>query len=240
MDHCSTNKKTPGDAYTPPDRADFTKEEPWRIFRIMAEFVDAFELLSSHYNLVAVFGSARVKPETALYQDCVHFGELLTQNGYGVISGGGPGIMEAANRGAYNCHGQSVGLNIKLPMEQHPNRYQNISFDFRYFFIRKVCFVKYCVGTVIYPGGFGTMDELSEVLTLIQTRKINPIPLIFVGKAFWAPLLDWFRSTLLADGMISPEDMHLFTVVDNAEEAIEQLKEFHRKNGICLTVRSDI
>ena len=133
-------------------------EEPWRIFRIMSEFIDSFEVMAKHKRLISVFGSARTKPDDPVYQDCVRFGELLTDNGYGILTGGGPGIMEAANRGAWNKNGDSVGLNIKLPMEQHPNPYQTEALDFRYFFVRKVCFLKYSVAIVAYPGGFGTLD----------------------------------------------------------------------------------
>ena len=158
-------------------------EEPWRIFRIMAEFVDSFETMAKHRNLVTVFGSARIKPEDPVYQDCVRLGELLTDAGYGVLTGGGPGIMEAANRGAWNKNGDSVGLNIKLPMEQHPNPYQTEDLDFRYFFVRKVCFLKYAVAIAVYPGGFGTLDEFSEALTLIQTSKVRTVPLVAVGMS---------------------------------------------------------
>ena len=155
------------------DLVDLNAEEPWRIFRIMSEFVDSFEVMAKHKRLVSVFGSARTKPDDPVYQDCLRLGELLTDGGYGVLTGGGPGIMEAANRGAWNKNGDSVGLNIKLPMEQHPNTYQTESLDFRYFFVRKVCFLKYAVGIVVYPGGFGTLDEFSEALTLIQIGRAH-------------------------------------------------------------------
>lgn len=219
---------------------DYTSDEPWRIFRIMSEFVDAFETMARHKRLVSIFGSARIGENHESYRDCVRLGELLAEGGYGVMSGGGPGIMEAANRGAWNRNGDSVGLNIKLPMEQHPNLYQSESLDMRYFFIRKVCFLKYSVAVVVYPGGFGTLDEFSEVLTMIQTNKINRIPLVVVGRDFWKPLIDWFRNHLLQLELISPEDMELFHIADNAEEAFEAIRSVHAKTGINYSVRNDI
>ena len=215
-------------------------EEPWRIFRIMSEFIDSFEVMAKHKRLVSVFGSARTKPEDPVYQDCVRLGELLTGNGYGVLTGGGPGIMEAANRGAWNKNGDSVGLNIKLPMEQHPNQYQTESLDFRYFFVRKVCFLKYSVAIAVYPGGFGTLDEFSEALTLIQTSKVRTVPLVAVGKEYWQPLFDWFRTTMLRDHMINEDDLNLFYVADNADDAFQFIKGFHDRCGVNTTVRKDI
>jgi len=215
-------------------------EEPWRIFRIMSEFVDSFEVMAKHKRLVSVFGSARTKPDDPVYQDCVRLGELLTAGGYGVLTGGGPGIMEAANRGAWNKNGDSVGLNIKLPMEQHPNTYQTEPLDFRYFFVRKVCFLKYAVGIVVYPGGFGTLDEFSEALTLIQTSKVRTVPLVAVGKEYWGPLFDWFRTTMLRDRMINEDDLNLFYVADNADDAFNYIKRVHDRGGVKTTVRNDI
>ena len=215
-------------------------EEPWRIFRIMSEFIDSFEVMAKHRNLVSVFGSARIKPEDPVYQDCVRLGELLTDAGYGVLTGGGPGIMEAANRGAWNKNGDSVGLNIKLPMEQHPNPYQTESLDFRYFFVRKVCFLKYSVAIVAYPGGFGTLDEFSEALTLIQTSKVRTVPLVAVGKEYWGPLFDWFRTTMLRDRMINEDNLDLFYVADNADDAFNFIKRVHDRSGVKSTVRKDI
>lgn len=215
----------------------YTQEESWRIFRIMAEFIDSFETMSEYDKLVSVFGSARTKEDDPAYQDCVKLGEMLAERGYGVISGGGPGIMEAANRGAHNKGGVSIGLNIKLPKEQNFNPYQSESLDFRYFFVRKVCFLKYSSAAVVYPGGFGTLDELSEVLTMIQTKKVNEIPLVFVGKKFWAPLVEFFRNTFLAEGMICPGDMDLFTVVDTAEEACDVICDWHIRHGIPSTIK---
>ena len=215
-------------------------EEPWRIFRIMSEFIDSFEVMAKHKRLVSVFGSARTKTDDPVYQDCVRLGELLTDGGYGVVTGGGPGIMEAANRGAWNKNGDSVGLNIKLPMEQHPNTYQTESLDFRYFFVRKVCFLKYAVGIVVYPGGFGTLDEFSEALTLIQTSKVRTVPLVAVGKDYWGPLFDWFRTTMLRDRMINEDDLDLCYVADNADDAFNYIKRVHDRGGVKTTVRKDI
>ena len=231
---------------SPNDLADFSElygmnaEEPWRVFRIMSEFIDSFEVMAKHKRLVSVFGSARTKPDDPVYQDCVRLGELLTGNGYGVLTGGGPGIMEAANRGAWNKNGDSVGLNIKLPMEQHPNPYQTESLDFRYFFVRKVCFLKYSVAIAVYPGGFGTLDEFSEALTLIQTSKVRTVPLVAVGKDYWGPLFDWFRNTMLRDRMIKEEDLNLYYVADNADDAFQFIKGVHDRQGIQTTVRKDI
>ena len=216
---------------------EFTKGDSWRVFRIMAEFIDTFETMAKYKDLVPIFGSARLKPDSPAYQDCVRLGELLADAGYGVLSGGGPGIMEAANKGAWQRKGVSVGLNIKLPMEQHENLYQTESLEFRYFFIRKVCFMKYSVAVVAYPGGFGTLDEISEALTLVQTNKVNRVPVVFVGKAFWSPLIDWFKNTLLEQGMISADDMDLFYLADNADEACEYIKAWHAKNGRESTVQ---
>ncbi|MBQ7401524.1 MAG: TIGR00730 family Rossman fold protein [Lentisphaeria bacterium] len=216
---------------------EFTKGDSWRVFRIMAEFIDTFETMSKYKDLVPIFGSARLRQDSPAYQDCVRLGELLADAGYGVLSGGGPGIMEAANRGAWQRKGVSVGLNIKLPMEQHENLYQTESLEFRYFFIRKVCFMKYSVAVVAYPGGFGTLDEISEALTLVQTNKVNRVPVVFVGKAFWSPLIDWFKNTLLEQGMISAGDMDLFYLADNADEACEYIKAWHAKNGRESTVQ---
>ena len=215
-------------------------EEPWRIFRIMSEFIDSFEVMAKHKRLVSVFGSARTKTDDPVYQDCVRLGELLTDGGYGVLTGGGPGIMEAANRGAWNKNGDSVGLNIKLPMEQHPNTYQTESLDFRYFFVRKVCFLKYAVGIVVYPGGFGTLDEFSEALTLIQTSKVRTVPLVAVGQDYWGPLFDWFRTTMLRDRMINEDDLDLCYVADNADDAFNYIKRVHDRGGVKTTVRKDI
>lgn len=208
---------------------DFMPVDSWRILRIMSEFVESFDNMSRKPEmLVSVFGSARTPADSKDYQSAVKVGKLLVEAGYGVITGGGPGIMEAASKGAFEAGGRSIGLNIELPMEQHPNKFQNDSLSFRYFFVRKVCFLKYSTAIIVYPGGFGTMDELSEVLTMVQTRKINLIPIIFVDSKFWSGLVEWFKQTLVNEGMINHEDLNLFHVVDSGEEAVEYLKECHR------------
>ncbi len=208
---------------------EFMPMDSWRVMRIMSEFVESFEKMRGNPRmLVSVFGSARTPKDDPVYASAEEVGRLLADAGYGVITGGGPGVMEAASKGAYEAGGTSVGLNIELPMEQHPNIYQNTSISFNYFFIRKVSFLKYSTAVIVYPGGFGTLDELSEVLTMVQTEKINLIPIIFVGVKFWGGLIDWFKNTLLADGMISPEDLSLIKVVDSAEEAVNYLQECHR------------
>jgi len=215
---------------------DWTNDEPWRIFRIMAEFVESFETMNVKEPLITVFGSARTPESDPIYEDARRLGHLLAENKYGVITGGGPGIMDAVNRGASEGDGLSIGLNIKLPMEQHPNPYQNISLDFRYFFVRKVCFLKYAKGVVVYPGGFGTLDEFFEVVTLIQTDKINRIPVALVMPEFWQPLLDWMKNNLVAAGTIDVEDLDLFRVCSNADEVLKFIKEAHRY-GMPTTIK---
>ncbi len=199
-------------------------QESWRIFRIMAEFVDGIETLSNLDPAVTIFGSARSKPGDKYYTMAEETGRLLAREGFSVITGGGPGIMEAANKGAFEEGGQSVGLNIVLPFEQHMNPYANTHLNFRYFFVRKVMFVKYAMSYVIFPGGFGTMDELFEALTLIQTDKIKPFPVILVGSEYWSGLLTWMTETMVTEGMISPEDRTIFTVVDSPANAVEIIK----------------
>ena len=211
------------------NKAEFIPAESWRILRIMAEFVDAFDYMSPMpAMLVSVFGSARTKENDPLYADARQAGRLLAEANYGVITGGGPGIMEAASRGAFEAGGKSVGLNIELPMEQQPNLYQTDSLTFRYFFVRKVCFLKYSAALIVYPGGFGTLDEMTEVLTMVQTEKINMVPIIFVGKEFWHGLVQWMKKTLVGENMIDPQDMELFKVVDSGKEAVDWLVECHR------------
>ncbi len=212
--------------------------DTWRVFRIMAEFVDSFETMSSQGPLISVFGSARLKPDSPIYAEAEKTGRLLVESGYGVLSGGGGGIMEAANKGAFDAKGVSVGLNIELPHEQKPNQYQTASLSFRYFFVRKVCFLKYSLGIIIFPGGFGTLDELNEALTMIQTDKVNRIPVIMVGREFWRKYLDFVEQTLLPTGMISQPDLELYTLVDSAEEAVEVLRRSHRY-GANLTVKGN-
>ena len=203
--------------------------DSWAIFKIMAEFVDGYEKLSKIGPSVSIFGSARTKPEDPYYVLAEEIAFQLTQNGYGVITGGGPGIMEAGNKGAQRGKGSSVGLNIELPFEQHDNPWidndKNLEFD--YFFVRKVMFVKYSQGFIVMPGGFGTLDELFEAITLIQTHKIGRFPIVLVGSKFWGGLMEWIQNTLLEQGNISEKDLKLFRVVDSADEAIEHLNKFY-------------
>jgi len=208
--------------------------DSWAIFKIMAEFVDGYEKLSKIGPCVSIFDSARTKPGEEYYELSEEVAFKLTQNGYGVITGGGPGIMEAGNKGAHRGKGTSVGLNIELPFEQHDNPWidkdKNLVFD--YFFVRKVMFVKYSQGFIVMPGGFGTLDELFEAITLIQTKKIGRFPIVLVGSSFWSGLLDWIKNTLLEQGNISETDLKLFRIVDTADEAIEHLNKFYGKYSL--------
>lgn len=209
-----------------------TGKDTWTIFRIMAEFVEGFETLSEIGPCVSIFGSARTKPESPAYQLGVDTARKLTEAGFGVITGGGPGIMEAGNKGAHEAGGASVGLNIDLPFEQSSNPYidHDKNIDFNYFFVRKVMFMKYSQGFIVLPGGFGTMDELFEALTLIQTQKISKFPVVLVGKEFWEGLVDWLESTVLNQAHnISPEDMFIFKVVDTADDAVECITDFYKQ-----------
>ncbi len=199
-------------------------QESWRMFHILAEFVEGFDALAKYHPAVSIFGSTRAKPGDEVYQKAERIGQLLVENGFSVITGGGPGAMEAANKGAALAGGNSIGLNIELPMEQKPNPYANIQLKYRYFFVRKVMFVKYAVAYVILPGGFGTMDELFESVTLIQTKKIRPFPVILVGSDYWKGLLDWLRDVVLREGKISPEDLCILQVIDDPEEVVRTIK----------------
>ena len=208
---------------------EFLNMDAWRVMRVMGEFVESFDYMARIPEmLVSVFGSARVKEGSPMYESARETGRRLVNAGYGVITGGGPGIMEAASRGAFEAKGRTVGLNIELPMEQTPNKYQTNSLSFRYFFIRKVCFLKYSTAIIVYPGGFGTMDELAEVLTMLQTGKISLIPLIMVDKKFWSGFMRWVKSSMLEYNMIDPDDLNLIKLVDSAEEAVDYLCECHR------------
>jgi uncharacterized protein (TIGR00730 family) len=209
----------------------FIKEDPWRIFRIMAEFVDSFETLSQVGPGVTVFGSARVKPSDRYYKAAVQLAAGLAKSNLAVITGGGPGIMEAANKGAASVKGKSVGLNIELPHEQQGNRYANIPIQFHYFFSRKVCFVKYSIGFVFMPGGFGTLDELFEVLTLVQTERIPQFPLILFGAGYWRGLLRWMKDRLGASDYISPGDLDLLHITDEPQEVVEIVMDYERRVG---------
>jgi len=209
-------------------------KDSWMVFKIMAEFVDGYEKMAKIGPCVSIFGSARLKPETKYYEMAVEIAEKITKIGFGIITGGGPGIMEAGNKGAFNAEGKSIGLNIDLPFEQHFNPFisKMYSLNFDYFFIRKVMFVKYSQGFVVMPGGFGTLDELTEAITLIQTNKIGKFPIVLVGSEFWGGLLDWFKDTLLKEGMISPDDLNLYRVVDTADEAVEHIRAFYEKYSV--------
>jgi uncharacterized protein (TIGR00730 family) len=206
--------------------------DSWQIFKIMAEFVDGFEKLAKIGPCVSIFGSARTKNENKYYEIAMEIGRRLTERGYGVITGGGPGIMEAGNKGAYEAGGKSVGINIELPFEQFHNRYidRDKLLDFDYFFVRKVMFMKYSQGYIVLPGGFGTMDELFEAMTLIQTGKIARFPIVLVGVSYWTGLIEWIKSTMLeSQSNINPEDLNLFRLVDTAEEAAEHIFRFYDK-----------
>ncbi len=203
---------------------DLTLNDSWRMFQIMAEFVKGFEVMPEAYPAVTIFGSSRTKTKSKAYKDTVKVSRLLVENGFNIISGGGPGVMEAANRGAAEAKGKSVGLQIELPSEQKPNKYANVRLDFRYFFIRKVMFVKYSVAYIIMPGGFGTLDELFEALTLIQTKRIRYFPVILVDSKFWDGLLRWVKETLIKENTISKTDFDIFNVVDTPEDAVAIIK----------------
>jgi uncharacterized protein (TIGR00730 family) len=207
---------------------DLAKSDTWRVFRIMGELVEGFEALNNIGPAVTIFGSARLKPGSPYYNKCLKVSENLARDGFAVISGGGPGIMEAANKGAQNANGVSVGLNIELPMEQMPNQFQDIRVEFRYFFVRKLMFVKYAVAYIIFPGGFGTMDELFEALTLIQTKKIRGFPVVLVGKEYWSGLIDWMRKTLLEQGNIDAADLDLLQIVEEPEEVCAIINKRYR------------
>lgn len=209
--------------------------ESWKIFQMMAEFVDGFERLAAIRPSVSVFGSARTLPEHPHYRLAEEIGRTLSDAGFSVVSGGGPGIMEAVNKGAYAGKSPSIGLNIQLPHEQAGNTYQDISLSFRHFFIRKVMFVKYASAYVVLPGGFGTLDELSEILTLIQTGKSRAIPVILVGSEFWNGLLTWLRTRLAEDGMIDAADLDLMTLVDEPQQVVETIFAHYGARGFELS-----
>jgi hypothetical protein len=209
----------------------FIREDPWRIFRIMSEFVDSFQTMSQVGPAVTVFGSARTKPADKYYRATVEIAKGLAKHNLAVVTGGGPGIMEAANKGAAHAGGKSVGLNIELPHEQTGNRYANVPVHFHYFFARKVCFVKYSLGFVFMPGGFGTLDEFFEVLTLVQTQRIPQFPLILFGKAHWKGLLAWMKLRLEKDDFISPVDLDLVRLTDDVDEVIEIIRDYERRVG---------
>lgn len=209
------------------DRDRTLNRDSWKVFQIMAEFVDGFQQLADISPSVSIFGSARFKPDHEYYQVSEHISRLLSDAGFAVVSGGGPGVMEAANKGAFAGKSASVGLNIKLPHEQTGNPYQDIGVTFKYFFARKVMFVKYASAYVVMPGGFGTLDEMAEILTLIQTGKTKRIPVILFGSEFWQGLVDWFENTLVPVGTISPGDTSLFKVTDDPQEVVDAIFDFY-------------
>lgn len=203
-----------------------TVHESWRLWKIMAEFVDGFESLMDLFPAVSIFGSARVRPGDEIYERTVTIARKLAQSGFHIITGGGPGIMEAGNKGAREGGAKSVGLNIQLPLEQEPNPYATKRLFFQYFFVRKVMFVKYAQAYIGMPGGFGTLDEIFEALTLIQTKRIKPFPVVLVGRDHWSGILDWVRSTLLTGKLVSPEDLDLVTLLDDPDEVVHTIKRY--------------
>lgn len=207
---------------------DLKHSETWRVFRIQSELVEGFETLNEIGPAVTIFGSSRMKPGSYYYEKAVELGKKLSDGGFAVITGGGPGIMEGVNKGAHHGKGKSVGLNIEMPEEQRANKYQDISLSFRYFFIRKLMFVKYAIAFIIFPGGFGTMDELFEALTLSQTKKIGVFPIILFGKDYWKGLIDWFKSTLILNHTIAPDNLGLISLVDEVDEVCQILREHKR------------
>lgn len=207
---------------------DFYEMDQWRIFRIMAEFVEGFDRLRNVNNAVTLFGSARLKPDHRMYQMCEQTAELLVKAGYAVITGGGPGIMEAGNRGAYMAKGESIGLNIELPFEQKPNPFIKTLINFHYFFCRKVMFVKYAKAVIVFPGGFGTLDELFESLTLVQTGRMPKVPIIFFGKYYWKGLETWLRDRVLEEKCIDENDLYIYSIVDKPQEAVKIIQDYYQ------------
>lgn len=206
---------------------DFTKD-PWRVFRIMSEFVEGFEVLSDIHKAVAIFGSAKVKSESPYYKLAEKTAGLFVRRGYAIITGAGPGIMEAANKGAYEAKGQSIGLNILIPTKQKPNKYLTRTVDFKYFFCRRVMFAKYSQAFLIFPGGYGTLDEFAEAITLIQTGKIRPRPVILFNKKYWQGLMDWLKNRLLQEKMIAKKDLDIFHIVETPQEALKVINKYGR------------
>lgn len=198
-------------------------KDSWRVFRIMGEFVEGFDSLHSIGTAISIFGSARTKPDDPMYQQCVETARVLGEAGFSIITGGGPGKMQAANEGARAAGATSVGCNIELPFEQSGNPFLDVSIDFRYFFVRKTMFMKYACGSVIFPGGFGTMDELFEALTLVQTHKIRDFPIVLYGTEYWGGLVEWLRNTMAVHGKIAPQDMDLMLVTDDPQEVLSHL-----------------
>ncbi len=218
----------------PVDKFEDSNRDLWSIFKVMGEFVEGYDSLLKIGPCISIYGSARSKPGSKYYEMAVRTAANVSENGFGVITGGGPGIMEAANKGAYQNGGKSVGLGIELPREQGVNRYVSPEYiiNFRYFFVRKVMFVKYAQGFIVFPGGFGTLDELFETLTLIQTEKIERIPIVLVGSEYWGKLVDWLRDRLVEEGYISEKDMDLFYLTDDCDEAVKYVCEFYKNRRL--------
>jgi len=211
----------------PKFRHDFTKEDPWRIFRIMSEFVDGFDFLSDIHNAVSIFGSARTKPSARYYKLAVRTAHEFAKGGYAIITGAGNGIMEAANKGCMKAKGESVGMNILIPIKQKPNKYVGRLMEFKYFFCRKVMFAKYSKAALVFPGGFGTLDEFFELIALVQTHRIEAFPIILVGSSYWSGLLGWLRKTCLENDAISKKDMDIFRVMDDPKDMLKHIKKFY-------------
>jgi hypothetical protein len=210
------------------------KQESWRLFRIIGEFVEGFDELPNYLPAVTVYGSARIQEGSPYYELARRLGQALADAGYTVITGGGPGLMESANRGAFEHNGASIGLNVELPREQKPNRYVTVSLSFRYFFVRKVMLVKYATGFILLPGGYGTLDEFFETITLIQTRKIRPFPVVLLGQDYWKGLVDWMRDRMLTEGMIATHDLDLFHVTDDVHDAVEHINRYRQTQDDSL------
>lgn len=221
-----TNENRPSDHFDTDSNSDL-----WSVFKIMGEFVEGYDKLLRVGPCISIFGSARLQPGNVYYEMAIKTAEMISENGFGVITGGGPGIMEAANKGARNKGGKSVGLGIELPMEQGVNEYVHPQYEinFKYFFVRKVMFVKYAQGFIVFPGGFGTLDELFETLTLVQTLKIKKIPIVLVGKSYWEGLINWIKERLLEDQLINSEDLELFYLTDDYEDAVRYVCDFYKK-----------
>ena len=225
-------------AQVPRERRAFVKTDSWRVLRIMGEFVEGFDTLSDVYNAVTVFGSARTTPDDPYYEKAVETARMLAREGFPIITGGGPGIMEAANRGAQEGNGLSIGCNIELPFEQGLNPYVERSINFRYFFVRKTMFVKYSTAFIVFPGGYGTMDELFEALTLIQTGKVSNFPVILFGEQYWAGLVEWLKERVAGEGKIATTDLRLFTVTDSPREAVATVRRARERRSQALTLET--
>jgi len=211
-------------------RYTFSPDDPWRVFRIMSEFVDGFDDLSEVSNGITFFGGTKVKKNSKYYKAARKLAFKLAKDGYSIITGAGPGIMEAANRGAKEAGGESIGLNIEIPLQQKPNPHITKALYFRYFFVRKVMFAKYAKAVMVFPGGFGTLDEFAEFITLIQTEKVIPFPIIVFGKSYWKGLIDWMSKSMLKSKLISKEHINIFKMTDSIDEAVTIIKDFYSKN----------